>query len=170
MRNINNPAFHAERLVLLSDKNNLVLSGKYWSSLMHLQMSIVLCLQRFPMKIENCHNMAPEAATRTPEAGTLAALLLPEIWEVLVLPNWDNTSADSLCSTAMFTLSELTHVTRVVLRNTLTDSRIQPLTHVFVSSVAIRLSVRLHPTTEHFGGEFDVTDGVLSLRFLGCSA
>ena len=58
----------------------------------------------------------PEAATRTPEAATPATLLLPEIWGVLMLPSWDNTSAGSWCSAAMFTLSELT---RVVLSNTL---------------------------------------------------
>ena len=36
-----------------------------------------------------------------------------------MLPNWDNTSAGSWCSAAMFALSELTLVTRVVLTNTL---------------------------------------------------
>ena len=61
----------------------------------------------------------PEAVTRTPEAASLATLVLPEIWGVLVLPNWDNTSAGFWCSAAMFTLSELTRVTRVVLPNTL---------------------------------------------------
>ena len=32
-----------------------VLSGTHWSSFAHCQMSVVLCLKRFPMKIENCH-------------------------------------------------------------------------------------------------------------------
>ena len=32
-----------------------VLSGTHWSSFAHRQMSVVLCLRRFPMKIENCH-------------------------------------------------------------------------------------------------------------------
>ena len=32
-----------------------VLSGTHCSSFVHRQMSVVFCLQRFPMKIENCH-------------------------------------------------------------------------------------------------------------------
>ena len=58
-----------------------VLSGTHCSSFAHRQMSIVFCLQRFPMKIENCH-MTPGAATRTPEAATLATLVLPINWRV----------------------------------------------------------------------------------------
>ena len=44
--------------------------------------------------------------------------------------NWDNTSADSWCSAAMFTLSELTHVTRVVLPNTLLVFALSELNHI----------------------------------------
>ena len=32
-----------------------VLSGTHWSSFAHRQISVVLCLRRFPMKRENCH-------------------------------------------------------------------------------------------------------------------
>ena len=37
----------------------------------------------------------PEAATKTPEAATLATILFPVKRGVLVLPNWDNTFAGS---------------------------------------------------------------------------
>ena len=59
----------------------------------------------------------PEANTRTPEVATLATLLLPINWRVLVLPSWDNTSYGSWCSAVMFTLLELTRVTQVILPN-----------------------------------------------------
>ena len=94
------------------------LSRIYWSLLVQCQMSVVLCLQRFPIKHRELSHMTAEAATRTAEAATLATFLLPQIWGVFVLPNWDNTSAGSWCSAAMSTLSELTRVTRVVLSDT----------------------------------------------------
>ena len=52
MRNINNPALQAKRLVLLTNKSNLVYQGYTGLG----QMSVVLCLQQFATKIENCHN------------------------------------------------------------------------------------------------------------------
>ena len=58
MRNTNNPALQAERFVLfvfIVRQEQPVLSGTHWSSFAHRQMSVVLCLRRFPMKIENCH-------------------------------------------------------------------------------------------------------------------
>ena len=53
MRNINNPAFQAERFVLLSDKSNLFYQGHTGlRSRTVTEMSIVLWLRRFPMKIQ----------------------------------------------------------------------------------------------------------------------
>ena len=54
MRNIKNAALQAERLLLLSDKSNLLYPG-HQSSFAYCQMSVVLCVHRFPMKIENCY-------------------------------------------------------------------------------------------------------------------
>ena len=60
-------------------------------------------------------HMTPDTVTRTPEVATLAILLLSVNSGVFVSSDWDNTSVGSWCSEAMFTLSELTRVTRVVL-------------------------------------------------------
>ena len=69
MRNINNPALQAETLCVVVRQEQPVLSGTHWSSLAHRQMSVVLCLRRFPMKIENCHirhQRPPQGLQRPP--------------------------------------------------------------------------------------------------------
>ena len=56
-----------------------------------------------------------KATTRPPEASTVVTIFLSVIWGVLMSPTWDNPIAGSWCSAAMFTLSELTYVTWVIL-------------------------------------------------------
>ena len=91
MRNINNPALQAERLV-------------FWPTWATWSIKDTLVFVRAPSDISDIVLKAisnenrellhttPEPATRPPEAATLATLLLSEIWGVLVLPNWDNSS------------------------------------------------------------------------------
>ena len=81
MRNINSPALQAERFVLLSDKSNRFIRD-------------TLVFVRAPSDVSNFVLMAisnentelslttPEAAERTPEASTLATLVLPINWRV----------------------------------------------------------------------------------------
>ena len=54
MRNINNPALPAKRLVfgVIVGQEQPVLSGTRWSSFVHRQMSLAFCLQRFQMEID----------------------------------------------------------------------------------------------------------------------
>ena len=50
-----------------------VLSGTHWSSFAHRQMSVVLCLRRFAMKIENWHirhQRPPQGHQRPPRYNT----------------------------------------------------------------------------------------------------
>ena len=115
MHNINNPALQVERLVLLSDKSNLFYQGH--TVLRSSRDVSTFLLVAISIENRELSHTTREATARTPEATTLATLG----W-LLVLPNWDNTSAGSWCSTAMFALSELTRAIRVVLPNTLSVS------------------------------------------------
>ena len=47
------PCLASRTLRVFVRQEQPVLSGTHWSSF--AQMSVVLCLRRFPMKIENCH-------------------------------------------------------------------------------------------------------------------
>ena len=49
------PCLASRTLPVIVRQEQPVLSGTHWSSFAHRQMSVVLCLRRFPMKIENCH-------------------------------------------------------------------------------------------------------------------
>ena len=49
------PCLASRTLRVIVRQEQPVLSGTHWSSFAHRQMSVVLCLRRFPMKIENCH-------------------------------------------------------------------------------------------------------------------
>ena len=49
------PCLASRMLRVIVRQEQPVLSGTHWSSFAHRQMSVVLCLRRFPMKIENCH-------------------------------------------------------------------------------------------------------------------
>ena len=49
------PCLAGRTLRVIVRQEQPVLSGTHWSSFAHRQMSVVLCLRRFPMKIENCH-------------------------------------------------------------------------------------------------------------------
>ena len=63
------PCLASRTLRVTVQQEQPVLSGTHWSSLAHRQMSVVLCLRRFPMKIENCHirhQRPPKVHQRTP--------------------------------------------------------------------------------------------------------
>ena len=81
MRNINNPALQAERLVLLSDKSNLFYQGTLLFVRATSDVSSFLLTATSNENRELSHT-TPEAATRTPEAATLATLVLPINWRV----------------------------------------------------------------------------------------
>ena len=49
------PCLASRTIRVIVRQEQPVLSGTHWSSFAHRQMSVVLCLRRFPMKIENCH-------------------------------------------------------------------------------------------------------------------
>ena len=49
------PCLARRTLRVIVRQEQPVLSGTHWSSFARRQMSVVLCLRRFPMKIENCH-------------------------------------------------------------------------------------------------------------------
>ena len=49
------PCLASRMLRVIVRQKQPVLSGTHCSSFAHRQMSAVLCLRRFPMKIENCH-------------------------------------------------------------------------------------------------------------------
>ena len=49
------PCLASRILRVIVRQKQPVLSGTHWSSFAHRQISVVLCLRRFPMKIENCH-------------------------------------------------------------------------------------------------------------------
>ena len=115
MRNTNNPALQAERFMWLSDKSDLAYQGHTGFRSCTV---LVLCLQRFSNENRDLSHKTSEAATRTPEAATVVALLLLVNWGLLVSPNWDNTSAGSWCSAVMFALLDLTRFTRGIRPNT----------------------------------------------------
>ena len=76
MRNINNPALQAERFVLLSDKSNRFIRD----TLVFLRApSDVSSFALTAISNENkeLSHTTPEAAKSTPEAATLATLVLP---------------------------------------------------------------------------------------------
>ena len=81
MRNINNPALQAERLVLLSDKSNLFYQGILLFVRAPSDVRYFLLTATSNENRELSHT-TPEAATRTPEAATLATLVLPINWRV----------------------------------------------------------------------------------------
>ena len=63
------PCLASRTLRVTVQQEQPVLSGTHWSSLARRQMSVVLCLRRFPMKIENCHirhQRPPKVHQRTP--------------------------------------------------------------------------------------------------------
>ena len=63
------PCLASRTLRVTVQQEQPVLSGTHWSSLTRRQMSVVLCLRRFPMKIENCHirhQRPPKVHQRTP--------------------------------------------------------------------------------------------------------
>ena len=49
------PCLAGRTLRVIVRQEQPVLSGTHWSSFAYRQTSVVLCLRRFPMKIENCH-------------------------------------------------------------------------------------------------------------------
>ena len=49
------PCLASRTLRVIVRQEQPVLSVTHWSSFAHRQMSVVLCLRRFPMEIENCH-------------------------------------------------------------------------------------------------------------------
>ena len=49
------PCLASRTLRVIVRQEQPVLSGTHWSSFAHRQMSVVLCLRRFPIKIESCH-------------------------------------------------------------------------------------------------------------------
>ena len=85
MRNINNPALQAERFVLLSDKSNLFYQGH--TGLVRAPSDVSsFVLTAISNENRELSHTTPEAAKSTPEAATLATLVLPINWRV-VLPN-----------------------------------------------------------------------------------
>ena len=81
MRNINNPALQAERLVLVSDKCNLFIRDTLLFVRAPSDVSSLL-LTVISNENRELSYTTPEAATRTPEAATLATLVLPIPWRV----------------------------------------------------------------------------------------
>ena len=58
------------------------LSGTHWSSFAHHQMSVVFMLTAISNENTELSHTTSEAATGTPEAATLATLVLPINWRV----------------------------------------------------------------------------------------
>ena len=70
LRNINNPALQAERLVLLSNKSNLFYQG-------HTGLSSSTIRYVCSFVLRSISNENRELSHKTPEAATLATLVLP---------------------------------------------------------------------------------------------